>query len=124
MKHKRKLNDIFAYLIGKYRYKLYYSIKLLFLMRPHIFEQIQWRISVMNLECYERGSCIKCGCETTALQMANKACAGDCYTKMMNKRVWVKFQKMQKLASFEGQMKASQEFNTKLEREYWFNRKY
>lgn len=92
MKHKRKFNDIFAYLIGKYRYKLYYNTKLWFLMRPHIFEQIQWRISVMNLECYERGSCIKCGCETTALQMANKACAGDCYPKMMNIEEWKAYQ--------------------------------
>ena len=57
-------------------------------MRTHIFEQIQWRITVMNLDCYMQGSCIKCGCETTALQMANKACAGNCYPVMMDKGQW------------------------------------
>ena len=101
MKHKIKINDIFAYLIGKYRYKLFYNTKLLWLMRPHIFEQIQWRISVMNLDCYLQGSCIKCGCETTALQMANKACTGNCYPKMMNKKEWKKFQTNLKIKDYD-----------------------
>jgi hypothetical protein len=92
MKHKRTLNDVLAYIIGKYRYKLFYNVKLQFLMRNHIFEQIQWRISVMNLDCYLEGSCIKCGCDTTALQMANKACGGKCYPKMMSKKEWKTFQ--------------------------------
>jgi hypothetical protein len=35
----------------------------------------------MDIDCYLDGSCKKCGCETTALQMANKACAGNCYPK-------------------------------------------
>jgi len=101
MKHKRKFNDIFAYLIGKYRYKLYYNTKLWFLMRPHIFEQIAWRISVMNLDCYLQGSCIKCGCETTALQMANKSCPGNCYPVMMDKKQWKKFNSTTKIKDYE-----------------------
>ena len=42
----------------------------------------------MNKECYNQGSCIKCGCKTTHLQMSNKACKGLCYPSMMNKRKW------------------------------------
>lgn len=101
MKHKRKFNDIFAYLIGKYRYKLYYNTKLCILMRTHIFEQIQWRITVMNLDCYLQGSCLKCGCETTALQMANKACAGNCYPKMLNKKEWKHYKRISKIKDYD-----------------------
>jgi hypothetical protein len=57
-------------------------------MRQHIFEQINWRIGVMNKECYAKGQCIKCGCETTALQMAAKSCEGDCYPPLLNKDRW------------------------------------
>lgn len=42
----------------------------------------------MNILCYERGECIECGCQTTALQMANKTCEGNCYPPMMSKKVW------------------------------------
>lgn len=42
----------------------------------------------MDRKCYETGSCIKCGCQTTALQMANRACEGQCYPKMMGKQKW------------------------------------
>lgn len=45
----------------------------------------------MNRECYNRGSCIKCGCEVPALQMANKACDNNCYPPMMNKSQWDQF---------------------------------
>ena len=90
MKNKRKLSDIFAYMQGYYRYNLYYS-KLSFLIRMHILEQIRWRITVMDIDCFEAGSCKVCGCDTTALQMANKACGKPCYPKMMNKNVWNKY---------------------------------
>lgn len=93
MKSKRKINDIFAYLIGYYRYHLYYSKNFKWLIRKHIYEQIVWRISVMDIECFENGTCKKCGCDTTALQMANKACGKPCYPKMMNKKVWLSFKK-------------------------------
>lgn len=45
----------------------------------------------MNSECYTQGSCVKCGCQTTHLQMANKKCDGDCYPPMMNKVLWENF---------------------------------
>lgn len=87
--------DIWHYLIGNYRYKLYYNKKYISknhpLLRLHIWEQIKYRISVMNKECFKNGSCIKCGCDTTQLQMANKRCDGICYPTMMNKEDWEKF---------------------------------
>lgn len=91
MKNKRKLSDIFAYLQGYWRYNLYYSKYFKFLIRTHILEQIQWRISEMDIECFESGSCKICGCDTTALQMANKQCGKPCYPKMMNKKEWKEF---------------------------------
>lgn len=87
MKIKEKIKLAYEYFIGNYRYKIYHS-KLSFLMRNHIKEQIDWRISVMNKECYTTGSCVICGCSTIALQMANKACPNPCYPKMMNKSDW------------------------------------
>ena len=42
----------------------------------------------MDKQCYEEGQCKMCGCQTTALQMANKACDKPCYPSMMSKRDW------------------------------------
>lgn len=88
-----KINNIFAYLLGYYRYHIYYSKKYKWMIRLHIFEQIQYRILVMDKKCFSRGSCKLCGCSTTALQMANKACDKPCYPKMMGRRKW-KFYKI------------------------------
>lgn len=90
MRNKRKISDIFAYIQGYTRYQIFYS-PFGWLMRKHIFEQIVWRINVMDIECFEQGSCKICGCDTTALQMANKACPKPCYPKMMNKKDWLSF---------------------------------
>lgn len=90
----KKLIDICNYLLGNYRYKLYYNERLVFLMRDHIYEQIAFRISVMDRDCYHNGECKKCGCSTTALQMANKACGKPCYPAMMNKKRWNKVGKV------------------------------
>lgn len=81
------LSNIIAYIQGKFRYKLYYSCYN-FLIPKHIKEQIDYRIKVMDRECYMKGACKICGCETTALQMANKACPKPCYPKMVNKKKW------------------------------------
>ncbi len=86
MRNKIKINDIFAYIIGNYRYWCYENYK--FLLRKHIIEQYEWRLSVMDKECYSSGSCIKCGCDTPALQMASKACEGKCYSPMLDKNIW------------------------------------
>lgn len=42
----------------------------------------------MDDVCYTEGQCKMCGCKTTALQMANKACDKPCYPAMMSRRVW------------------------------------
>ena len=89
MRTKIKISDIFAYIIGNYRYWCYNNFKPL--LRLHIIEQYEWRLSVMNKECYNSGSCIKCGCDTPALQMANKACEGGCYFEMFDKKKWKAF---------------------------------
>lgn len=85
---KRPLIDVWHYFVGNLRYKLYYSKKWKKLIRPHILQQIEFRIMVMDTQCYSRGSCKLCGCETTALQMANKACDKPCYPSMMTEFQW------------------------------------
>ena len=87
---KRPLIDVWFYVQGNYRYKLYYS-KYKWLLRRHIREQIKFRIQRMKPECYEQGSCIICGCETTKLQMANKVCDGACYPPMLKAGSWEHF---------------------------------
>lgn len=93
---KFNLKDIIAYIQGNLRYKLYYS-NFAFLIRKHIREQIDIRIKSMDKECYDTGQCKMCGCETTALQMANKACDKPCYPEMMNDVDWWVFKKYNKL---------------------------
>ena len=87
------LKDVWYYIQGNIRYKLYYSEKYSKFIRKHIKHQIDVRIKNMNHECYNKGECIKCGCATTALQMASKSCAGACYPKMMNKKTWLAFRR-------------------------------
>jgi len=89
---KKEINfeNIKSYLLGNFRYFLYYS-KAKKLIRPHILEQIDWRIKVMNSKCYNEGSCVKCGCTTTQLQMANKSCDKPCYPPIMSKIKWKAF---------------------------------
>lgn len=81
-------NDIISYIQGNLRYKAYYSKNFKWLIRDHIREQIDFRIKVMDKECYDNGSCKLCGCSTTALQMADKACDKPCYPPMMCKTKW------------------------------------
>ncbi len=99
---KNPLRDIISFFEGNLRYKLYYSEGLLaYLMREHIREQIDFRIAVMNPKCYEEGQCVICGCDTTALQMANRSCEGLEYPPLMSKDRWKKF-KNEKLAVHNG----------------------
>lgn len=84
------LANIIAYITGNVRYQLYYS-KYKFLIRTHIREQIDFRIKVMDKACYENGECVICGCQTTALQMSNKACDKPCYPRMLSKKRWKEF---------------------------------
>lgn len=83
------VRNIWAYIQGNLRYKLYYSNTWGWLMRKHIREQIDWRIHIMDRECYKTGSCKLCGCHTTQLQMANKRCDKPCYPTIMSKGTWL-----------------------------------
>lgn len=89
---ERPAIDMWHYLLGNYRYKLFYNRNYYTtkhpLMRRHIWEQIQFRIKVMARGCYLAGSCEICGCHTTQLQMADKPCEKPCYPSMLNKKNW------------------------------------
>lgn len=87
LRNEAPLIDIFYYIQGHLRFKLYYS-KFKWLIRRHIREQIAFRIRVMDPICFSQGSCRICGCETTMLQMANKPCEGYCYPEMFTKEKW------------------------------------
>lgn len=96
---ERPLIDVWYYIQGNVRYHLYYGGELSrkyaliawlrkHLIRQHIKEQIDFRIKVMRPKCYNEGSCEICGCETTKLQMADKACEGHCYPHMFPRYKW------------------------------------
>jgi len=80
--------NVLAYLQGHLRYRLYHSKAFGWLLPGHVREQIGFRIRSMDRGCYERGSCKLCGCATTALQMADRACEKPCYPAMMGRRRW------------------------------------
>lgn len=85
------------YLLGNFVYQIYYSKYFTFLIPNYIFEQINMRILSMNTVCYERGSCIHCGCSTTALQMIKTQCEGECYPDLMSRSKWLTFKSTGKL---------------------------
>lgn len=91
MKAKINIKNIYSYLIGNYRYQLYYSKNFSWLMRSFIKRQIALRINSMDEECFNNGQCKMCGCKTTALQMSNKECDKPCYPKILSKKEWGKF---------------------------------
>lgn len=84
---KTTLKEKLDYFVAQYRYWCYYNGKRHWL-RDHIIEQYKWRIEEMDPQCYIEGQCKKCGCETTKLQFANRACDKPCYPAMMNKKDW------------------------------------
>ena len=88
MKAKVNLSNIVAYIQGHIREKIFYSKRLNWLLPLYIFEQINYRLFIMNKECYTNGECVHCGCTTPALQMANKSCGGKCYPKMLDETDW------------------------------------
>lgn len=100
LKIKRKIKDIIAFIEGNLRYSIYYS-KFACLLPPYIKEQIEVRINSMNKQCYLQGACVKCGCKTTALQMANKTCDGLCYPDMLAEHLWEGLKKGQMVLSNE-----------------------
>lgn len=88
MKAKVNYINIKAYIQGHVREWLFYSKRLNWLIPLHIFEQINYRIFVMNGTCYSNGECVECGCPTPALQMADKPCDGACYPEMKDSTDW------------------------------------
>ena len=104
LKREKPLIDVWHYFVGNYRYYFWYGGKWSRrfgviaairkkVIRLHIKEQIEWRIKIMDKECYDAGSCKMCGCETTALQMCDKPCDKPCYPDMMKRREWGYFKK-------------------------------
>lgn len=86
---KYNLKNIWSFIQGKVRYKLFYStFAFSDFIKPHIKEQIEARIRSMDKKCYDDGQCKLCGCQTTALQMANKPCDKPCYPRMLSKSEW------------------------------------
>lgn len=92
MKAKINYVNIKSYLVGNLRYEIFYS-KFRWLLPTHIVEQIEMRIDYMEPRCKNNGSCELCGCSTTALQMANKACDKPCYPTMLSRVYWKKLKK-------------------------------
>ena len=89
--------NVKAYIQGNLRMFFYYNPILRFLLPLHIYEQINYRLFVMDKECYTNGACLKCGCATPALQMADKKCLGDCYPEMMDASKWTNHKKYNKI---------------------------
>lgn len=96
MMKKFKVTDVWHYLVGNVRYWLYYE-GYRWLLPKHIVEQYEWRVRVMRKECYDRGECVECGCVTTKLQFADKACAGSCYPVMMGRGEWNRYKEEHKI---------------------------
>lgn len=111
--------DVWYYIQGSFRHRLFYS-RFKFLIRGYIREQIALRIIAMRKECYDNGECIECGCSTTALQMCDKMCEGECYPTMMNKEQWKYFNefKVIYIGDWYWRLKGTKLYK---EKEYWFS---
>lgn len=98
------MNLLEDYLIGWTNYYIFYSpiwigLNLKFLIPKYIRKQIEFRIIVMKRECYNSGSCVKCGCATTALQMCARSCDGLCYPPFLSRKHWEDFINSKDVAS-------------------------
>lgn len=83
----KKIRD---YIVGNIRYHIYYyqNGKFRFLIKPHIIEQFEMRLDLMDNTCFNMGECRICGCKTTALQFADRECDEPCYPPMLDKVDW------------------------------------
>ncbi len=88
----RPIKDVWHYLVGNYRYKIFYSGFKTWLLREHIRKQIEFRFTYVPNECWTNGSCKECGCMIPHLQMAHKTCDADCYPELMDAKHWESFQ--------------------------------
>lgn len=80
-----------------------------FELENHIYEQIIWRrTQVMQNSpiCWQKNSCIVCGCDVEGMTMEDRACKrdddrkGPCYPEMMNKELWEAFKKEKNIRLF------------------------
>ena len=94
---RKWIENIWYYLQGNIRYEMYYTNnkKYQHLIPLYIREQYEWRIKIMDRDCYLDGQCKMCVCETTKLQFANKACDKPCYLNMMSELDWKIFKMME-----------------------------
>jgi hypothetical protein len=81
------LKNVPHFINGTFRNMLYNS-RFKWLIPKLIRKQIKFRIDFMDKQCYLNGACLKCGCNTPALQMANKQCPKPCYPPFMSKLTW------------------------------------
>lgn len=79
---KAKIVDAWHCTYGTFIDYLYWNDKSL--LSELTILQLEFRHKVMNQTCLDNGSCIKCGCTTTALQAATKSCEGKCYPEWIN----------------------------------------
>ncbi len=82
------LFNVYSYIQGNIIYKCINSKNWKWLIPKYIQEQYEYRVNTMNKQCYDQGSCIACGCETTQLQAAYRACENDCYPYMLTYKEW------------------------------------
>lgn len=85
-KLKRNPSKVIDYIIGNYRMFMFKHAS--FLLRKHIKDQFNYRLSIMNQTCLDNRECIECGCKTPNLQFSNKSCEGLCYPPMVSKNKW------------------------------------
>jgi len=78
--------NIKGFLQGNFR-KMMTDLGLDNTIPEHIQEQIQWRLSVMNIECYNNKEC-PCKCAVPAKQFEDRSCENQCYPEMMNETDW------------------------------------
>ena len=104
-----RLIDVWWYIQGTTRMILY--LRAPYLLRSHIIDQFHERI-VKAEECYKKGSCKFCGCTTPDVFFSNKPCSLSeltlanrvalfntreiCYDKMLNKKQYEEYKKLQK----------------------------
>ena len=66
---------IIYYILGHYRYSLYYS-KYKFLLRKSIINKISILNTKIDKECFNSASCKNCGCKVPQQNYGGKPC--DC----------------------------------------------
>lgn len=84
------LSDIRHFIIGEWRYFLFYAISPR-LVSPRVrtvYKMRFWAVRESSNECIEDGACKVCGCTTPDLFFSDKACKGGCYPPMPSVRTW------------------------------------